>query len=142
MRTPGTLLLAGLVALTGAACATDAARRDADRLALYRAHAGAPVDSFRFFGRLYRWTPLGDSAVAIWPRSNQAYLLDLAGPCSGLPFAHTIGVTDSINTVSARFDKVIVLDRHGVNVPCQIRQIRPLNVKALRAAERQRRART
>ena len=36
----------------------------------------------------------------------------------------------------ARFDKVVVLGRDTVDIPCVIRQIRPLDIKAVRQAER------
>ena len=55
-------LVIGVFSLT--ACATDR-MTDNERLALYRAHAAAPVQSFRYLSRIDGWTPLGDEAVAI-----------------------------------------------------------------------------
>src|SRR5688500_13475283 len=75
------LLFAAAVLASLSACATDRAQRDADKLALYNAHAGAPVNKFRYFGSINGWTPLGDEAIAVWTRPNEAYLLDLTGPC-------------------------------------------------------------
>lgn len=119
-----------------AACATDRAQRDATKLALYRAHAGAPVRSFHFFGQLDSWTSLDDRTVAVWTRPSEAWLLDLYGSCSGLEFTPFIGLTSSSGTVSARFDKVLVRNTGGINMPCVIETIRPLDVKAIRQAER------
>lgn len=129
-----------LLALSLAACATDPAARDADRLALYRANAGEPVPSFRYFGRINGWTPLGGEAVALWTRPNEAWLLSLRGPCPDLDFARAIQVTHQLNTVNARFDKVVPLGG-GVQgrIPCFIEEIRPLDVAGIREAERARR---
>ncbi|GAA5006020.1 hypothetical protein FNZ56_05600 [Pseudoluteimonas lycopersici] len=127
------LLLAPMLA----ACATDRAERDAAKLALYRAHAGAPVRSFHFFGRLDSWTSLDDRTVAVWTRPSEAWLLDLDGTCNGLEFTPFIGLTSSAGTVSAKFDKVLVRDGSPMrNLPCIIETIRPLDVKAIKQAER------
>jgi len=129
-------LLPALLVASAASCASSPAQDDSAKLALYRSHAGAPVPSFHFFGRLDSWTPLGDSAVAVWTRPNEAYLLTLFGPCNDLEFTPFIGLTSSAGTVSARFDKVLVRDTGSINMPCTIQQIQPLDVKALKQAER------
>jgi hypothetical protein len=133
-------ILALLLAPMLAACATDRAQRDASQLALYRAHAGEPVRSFHFFGHIDSWTPLGDRAVAVWTRPTEAWLLELDGPCNDLEYTPVIGLTSSSGTVSSRFDKVLVKDTGGIQLPCFIRTIRPLDVAALKAAERAARA--
>jgi len=55
-----------------------------------------------------------------------------------LSYAHAITVTNMMGQVSARFDRVIV---HGsgpmAHVPCRIESIQPLDVKALRASEKE-----
>ena len=131
-------MIAGLAAMLAlAGCATDAALRDSEQLALYRAHAGEPVGSFNYFGSISGWTPLGDSALAVWTRPSEAWLLELTGPCQDLEYAPAIGLTGNMNRVYARFDKVLVDSRGVVNMPCHIQQIRPLDVKALRAAQKQ-----
>ncbi|MCD9029412.1 DUF6491 family protein [Luteimonas sp. BDR2-5] len=123
------------VALLGG-CASSGSSED--KYALYEANAGAPVNSFQYFGRINGWTSLGDSAVAIWTRPGEAWLLDLSGPCPDLPFATMIGVTSNMNRVSARFDRVIPGNTGpGATIPCHIQQIRPLDVKAIRSAERE-----
>jgi len=123
-----TLLLVSLLLVT--ACAGQQPRMaPAERLELYRAHAGEPVPSFRFTGRLWGWRPLGDSALAVWPRGNQGYLLELGHRCTDLPFAHVIGLTSSVGRVNAGFDRVIVrtpTNRTPNRVGCSIRTIRPI----------------
>lgn len=120
-----------------AACATHPAQRDADNLALYNTHSGAPVDQFRYFGRMTQWVSLGDQALAVWTRPSEAWLLDLSGPCPDLEFAQAIGLSSTVNTVSARFDKVTVLGGGAHHIPCQIARIRPIDVDALRAEQRE-----
>jgi len=129
-------LLITLAALALPACASGGTP-DSDRLALYQAHAMPPIEGFRYLNRIDGWTPLGDTAVAIWTRPNEAYLLEVDTPCPDLEFARAIGLTSSSGTVSSRFDKVI--PRAGGSTrttPCLIRQIRPLDVKALKSAEK------
>ncbi|WP_202843919.1 DUF6491 family protein [Luteimonas saliphila] len=130
-----TTALAALLALAG--CASDAGLRDSEKLALYANHAGEPVTSFRYFGSLNGWTPLGDSALAVWTRPSEAWLLELQGRCQDLAFAPAIGLTNQMGRVHARFDKVIVRGGGAMGMPCHIGQIRPLDVKAIRATEKE-----
>ena len=131
------LVLFAVAALAG--CATTGKLSSSERLQLYRAHAGAPVKDFQYFGSLNGWTELGDSALAVWTKPNEAWLLNLSGPCMDLSYAPTISVTNMMGKVSAKFDRVIV---HGgmstvAPMPCRIDSIRPLDVKALRASEKE-----
>ncbi|MDR6991466.1 DUF6491 family protein [Luteimonas sp. 3794] len=123
-------------ALALAACASSPRTTDAEKYALYDAHAGEAVDHFRYFGSINGWTPLGESALAVWTRPSEAWLLDLSGPCQDLTFTPAIGLTSNMSRVSARFDKVLVRSRSSINIPCHIQQIRPLDIKAVRAAEK------
>lgn len=131
------LILAALVLAGLAACATSGRLTSAERLALYRAHAGEEVRDFQYFGSLNGWTELGDRALAVWTRPNQAYLLELTNPCLELDYAPAISVTSMMGRVSARFDKVLVHGGpdSGVRLPCRIQTIRPIDVKALRSQE-------
>lgn len=124
-----------LLAATLGACATTG-MTDTDKLALYRSHAGAPVNSFHYFGQINGWTSLGDRAIAVWTKPNEAWLLDLAGRCPDIEYTPVIGVTSQFNRVSAKFDKVIARNRGSMEIPCQISEIRPLDVKAIRGAEK------
>jgi hypothetical protein len=129
------LITLAAVAIALPACASGTS--DSERLALYRTHAMPPVESFRYLNRIDGWTPLGDTAVAIWTHPNEAYLLEVDTPCPDLEFAQAIGLTSNSGTVYSRFDKVI--PRAGgrtPTLPCPIRQIRPLDVKALKSAEK------
>ena len=131
--------LAAVLAATAtlAACASMSRMTDAEKYALNDAHTGAPVDHFRYLGSINGWTPLGDAALIVWTRPSEAWLLDLSGTCQGLRSTPAIGLTSSMGRVNARFDKVLVRSTGSISVPCHIRQIRPLDVKAVRAAEKQ-----
>lgn len=130
------ILLATTLAAMLAACASAPyAQRTSERQAAYAAAAGAPVRNFRFFS-LYSWEPLSDSQLAVYTRPNEAWLLDLGGDCQDLAFVNSIGLTSSLNQVMVGFDRV--LTGRG-NFPCTISQIRPVDVKSLRAVQQQQR---
>lgn len=126
------LLLPGLLATLLVACATPGpAAREAASLSRYEAAAGVPVDGFRFF-RLQGFTVLGEDAVVVWTGPSEAWLLRVDAPCSELRWQPAIALTSSLNRVSARFDNVLVgRDR------CRIREIRPVDGRRLRQAERE-----
>src|SRR3546814_7800871 len=110
---------------------------DADKRATDRAHAGAPVDSFRYFGSINGWTSLGDTAVAVWTRPSEAWLRELSGPCPDIEYAPMIGVNSQFNRASARSDKVIAQGGGAtMRLPCRIEQISPLDAKAIKQAEK------
>lgn len=123
------------VCVLSACSSVPLAQRQAERLAAYTAAAGAPVSSFRFF-TLYSWEPLSDSELAVYTQPNKAWLLSVDDGCRELAFTQTIGLTSSLNEVSARFDKVLT----GRNdFPCRITQIRPLDLTHLKATEQRQR---
>lgn len=133
------IVIAGILAV--AACASTG-MSTADRLALYRAHAGTPVMSFRLdtVNRFHRWTPLGDEALAVWTSTNQGHLLEFRSRCTGLGMAASISISNSAGRVSARFDSVRTRSAAGTltqQVPCRIDTIRPLDGRSLRDAKRE-----
>ena len=128
-------LLAVLATAALAGCATHSAERTAGQLALYRAHAGEPISSFPYMRSFTQWTPLGDQALAVWMSPTRAYLLELAN-CPDLEWAQAIQLTENTGQVSARFDRVYPLGPGIRPMPCRIEQIRPLDARAIRDAER------
>src|SRR3546814_15628466 len=74
-----TALASLLLAVTASACASTGMSA-ADKLATYRAHAGAPVSSFRYSGSINGWPSLGDHAIAVWTRPSAPRLLEPTGP--------------------------------------------------------------
>jgi hypothetical protein len=130
-----TTALAATLAIT--ACSSVPSRSPVSaRQAAYDAAAGQPVNSFRFYGSLWSWEPLGNDQLAIYTRPQQAWLLDVPG-CIDLGYANTIGLTSNINQVSVGFDKVLAGRRYP---PCTITRIRPVDVKQLKAAQARQRS--
>jgi hypothetical protein len=117
------------------ACSSAPRATPAERLAFYEAHAGDPVRNFRLFGRMNGWTPLGNSAMVVWTRPNEAWLLNFTGPCQDLQFATTVTISSFGSTVTSRFDTVMPVGP-GVSqvarIPCRINTIRPIDTRALR----------
>jgi hypothetical protein len=97
------------------------------------------VRSFSYLGRFDRWESLGDTAVAVWTRPRDGWLLELGTRCLNLDYAIAIGVTSHTGQVSARIDDVLV-EQPGRNIPCRIEEIRPLDSEAIRAEEQAQRA--
>lgn len=126
VRASVVLLLAGLLV----ACSSmPYAQRRQQRMAAYRAAAGAPVHSFRFVGTMWSWEPLGDTELVVYTRPDRAWLIDVGASCPNLPFANVIGLTSSFDEVSVGFDRV--LTGRGY-IPCTISRIRPLDVAKLK----------
>ena len=132
MKTPIALILAAVLV---SACATTGGgpesmiKRSDDRLAKYEPYVGEPVDSFTAF-RYDSWEPINRTQLVVRTTMNEAYLLTVDGTCTDLPFAQSIGVTTTGNQVT-RFDNVLVRGNR-----CMIRQIRPIDVKQMRADQR------
>ncbi|MBN8211608.1 MAG: hypothetical protein J0M09_01660 [Xanthomonadales bacterium] len=132
-----TLLLSALLLVSASSgCASSGGFRDAERLTLYRTHAGEPVDSIQYTGHYNGWTPLGDGVFALWTRPSQAWLVELYSPCNEIEYADTIGFRDTNGRLSARFDQVYVGSHSLIPISCTIKEIRPLDVKAIRTAEK------
>lgn len=110
----------------------------AERLEWYRANAGEPVRSFHFTGRLWGWRSLGDSALTVWTRSNEGFLLELATRCPDLSFATSIGLSTRTSRVSAGFDSVVVrrAGSSGNRTTCRIERIRPINTRVVKESKR------
>lgn len=125
------LLLATLVL---PACAELAQRPDVVR-DRYHSIAGQPVEDFSYPHRYYSWAPLSLEELVIFITPVDAYLLKLEHPCIDLPYTASIQLT-SLNTVTARFDSVIV-QRHEEkgrlgHVDCLIGEIRRVDPERLR----------
>jgi len=128
-RIPLLLLTATVVA----GCAGQSPReRDAQAHELYLDFAGAPIDEFTYLGRYDGWRSLGKNVFAVQTGMSDAYLITVQGPCSELPFANTIALTSTGNTVRRGLDSV----RVG-GVSCTIREIRPVDYAGLRKAQRE-----
>ena len=104
----------------------------------YNALAGASVNSV-MFTRLMGWHAVdatsrasGPTQIIVQTGMKNAYLLTLYSPCQDLDFSIKIALTSSGHQLSAGFDKVLVPGHES----CRIKTIQPIDVKAMRAAEK------
>lgn len=122
-----------LAAVSLAACATTGPS-DTERLALYMSHAGEPVNRIRYLSAM-GWERVDGEHVLLNMRPRETWLLKLSGPCldwgSGSPF---LAVSSQTGLLISRLDSVKV---SGSPVTCRIDEIRPVDVPAVRAAEKQ-----
>ena len=124
--------------LLASACATTGLNQN-ERLALYRSHAGEPVGSVRKWTNSVQWRVLGDDALVVWTRPNEAHLFEFRTRCAGLRSARTITISNMGGLVSARFDSVTItapVTATSSQVPCRISTIRPLDMRAINDTKR------
>jgi len=117
--------LLSLLALVG--CAATTAHRGEAPLDEFLPYAGTPIDEFHFF-RLYDWQRAGKDHVVLWADISTAYLVQVQEPCFELDFTEYLGVGSTLHTVS-RFESLFP----GHRERCPITEIRPLDVKRMKA---------
>jgi hypothetical protein len=115
------------IAFAATLCACAHAPTDPrERLSWYREHAGAPVSGFDYV-RNMRWEALGNQALAVWPRRDAGFLLQMVSPCPGLDDARAIQISHADGRVRARMDSVRVMSMPGSppmqRQPCPIQII-------------------
>lgn len=91
--------------------------------------AGAPEQRVMFV-QYEGFEPVNERSLILFETVNRAYLVDIEESCWNLPYVQGIIVNHSGNTLSTAFDSITIGDR-----TCRITAIRPLDVKALKAAE-------
>jgi hypothetical protein len=123
-----------LPAVLPAAEKTSRADRYEQRRQFVTEFAGEPRSSISFM-RSHDFEPLGEHTLLLYESINRAYLLEIEDFCPELTSALAIGVNNKTSTLNAKFDSVIVRGRS-----CRILEIRPVDVKAMKAAQKQRRA--
>ena len=130
------LILPMLAVLGLTACATNRIS-DADRLAIYEANAGEPVKQIRYYNAM-GWDRIDDQHVLLNMRPSETWLLKVSGPCLDWGSASPVlRLSSSGPYVMAKLDRILTV---GSPVSCRIEEIRPVDVKAVRAAEAARRA--
>lgn len=114
-----------------------AAQDDADahvgtsaRIDFVNQFAGAPEQHVPFV-QYQNFEPVSESSLILYETMNRAYLVDIEESCWNLPYAQGIFVNHGGNTLSIAFDSIVIGDRS-----CRITEIRPLDVKAMKAAEK------
>ena len=125
-----TLLVPLLAVASLSACATNR-MSDTDRLALYQAHAGEPVKQIRNTNAM-GWDRVDDQHIVLNMRPTESWLLTVSGPCldwgRGSP---VLRLSSTGPYVMAKFDRILT---EGSPASCRIEEIRPIDVKGLRAA--------
>jgi hypothetical protein len=128
----------GLVLALLAGCAGTARLSDEERLARYQAYAGEPIERFTQL-RIDNWESLDSNKLVLWNGRSEAYLLTVWDTCADLRQAQTITVVSASSHTVSVFDKIRVVKdpRFGPIMTgfdtCPIREIRPVNVKQMRA---------
>jgi hypothetical protein len=121
-----------LAFLSLAACATTGPS-DSERLALYMAHAGEPVNQIRYITPM-GWERIDGEHVALNMRPKETWMLTLSGNCldwgTGSPF---LAVNSQTGWLISKFDSIKLA---GSQVNCRIDEIRPVDIQAMRAAEK------
>jgi len=122
-----------LVAAVLAAGCSGIPRRERDQAQLerYLRYARDPVDHITYLGHYDNWQSVSRYQIVLWTNINDAYLITVLPPCEDLQFAQRIGITQTANTISSRFDAVLV--RHW---RCQISEIRPIDYLQLKRDQR------
>jgi hypothetical protein len=134
IRSPGWLLLPALALLT-ACSGIPLNTRETKQAALYEQYAGPPVDGFTYLGRYDSWTSIGRYQLVVWTTPNNAYLITVRPPCTDLPFAQHVGLTQTAHTVTQKFD----FDLDG-RERCWIQSIQPVNYLQMKRDLRQKSA--
>jgi hypothetical protein len=114
-------------ALSLSACATGVAKKDDAVQFRYQDYAGEPVDTIPSMGRVTGWNSVSRDQLVIWTGVNEAWLIKVWDTCRDLGFANSIAVSRSGSRIS-KFDKVLVGEER-----CQISEIRPVDVKQMKA---------
>ena len=124
------LFLAASIAALLAACATTR-MSDAETLAMYRAHAGEPLRTIRYYDPV-SWEEVDKDHLLLTMRPREVYLVRISGPCLDWGgSAPTIAISSQAGFVSAGFDRVTV---PGVPAGCRIEEIRRVDIAAVREA--------
>lgn len=129
-------MLLSVLALVG--CASSGSMSTEERLEVYGTNS-TPVESFRITelqGRMNRWSPIGDQALTVWGEDDQAYLLQLGEPCSGLATARSVALSNASGTVTPGKDSVQLKgpSKAGSAYYCRISSARRVDMDAVKAA--------
>ncbi|MEY2865977.1 MAG: hypothetical protein RIQ43_3 [Pseudomonadota bacterium] len=132
MRLKWMLLLVAAIATTAGAQdrKTERLTKMEQRLEFVTRFASEPKSSVPF-ARSYDFEPLGRHTLLLYESMNRAYLVEIEDFCPDLPTAMAIGVENKTSTLNAKFDALRIGGRS-----CRIQQIRPVDVKAMKTAQK------
>lgn len=102
------------------------------------AFAGAPIEAVHDRPLRYSesWESLGEHAILVYESRSKAYLVDLEKQerCRDLSTEYLMQLDSRLDWLSSRNGYIELREGHGW---CRIVQIRPVDVKAMKAARRQ-----
>jgi hypothetical protein len=101
-----------------------------ERIDFVNQFAGEPEQHVPFI-QYQNFEPVSERSLILYETMNRAYLVDIEESCWNLPYARGIFVNHGGNTLSIAFDSIVIGDRS-----CRITGIRPLDIKAMKAAEK------
>jgi Family of unknown function (DUF6491) len=130
------LVLLSAALITAACSGIPRRERDQEQLDRYLRYAGPPVDHITYLGHYDNWQPVSSHQLVLWTGINDAYLITVRPPCENLQFSQRVGITQTANTISSKFDAVLVKGWR-----CPISEIRPIDYLRLRKDLREERAR-
>lgn len=135
MKTVHALSLAAAAVLVLGACATAPREASADKLARYQSFAGEPVRSIPYNSSGSRsFDIIDEEHMVLEVRPREGYLFSLNGPCLRESSAPVLSISSQVGRVSAGFDRVSSLSQPGMT--CIVKEIRPIDLKGLREAEK------
>lgn len=129
-------ILLGIAVSTAGCSGIPRRDRDKEQLDRYLQYAGAPIDQITYLGHSDGWYAVSPTQLVFWTNINDAYLITVRSPCENLQFSQRIAVTQTVNTISARFDAVLVRGWR-----CQISEIRPIDYLRMKRDLREEHAR-
>jgi hypothetical protein len=118
-------VLAGSLAIGCAAPTPTESIAWRDRLEQLGYKPGAAVDSIPQF-RIDGFKVLDPLRLVLYTGSDRGHLVTMGTPCPGLAFAERIGYSTSGGSLT-RFDKLYVLDRQRIELPCVIASLQSLD---------------
>ena len=104
-------------------------KRLQQRAELVARFAGEPEDSVKF-RVIDGYEPLSVNSLIVYERGSRGYLLTVT-PCWDLPWSATIGGFASYMTINVGLNRIST-----AKMRCPITEIRPVDVKAMKAAEK------
>lgn len=132
MKRISTALFAVSMTLLVSGCASGGGMRDADKLALFQAHAGAPLKNIPYTSSPIGWESVDDEHLLLTMTPRKAYLMTLSGPCLDYDAGSSALVLSSqVGRVSAKFDRVTIGDPQ---FSCRIEEIREVDMVSMRKA--------
>ena len=135
IRQSAAMLLSILIATAASAATTktDRQTRMDERREFVTGFAGEAQSSVRF-SRFYDFEPLGTDTLLLYESLNRAYLVKIEDFCPDMPTAFKLGVDNSSSSLNVRLDSIVVRGNR-----CRIIEIRPVDVKAMKAAQKAKR---